>query len=191
MRSIERSPTLALATLLAFLPAACKDAPEVSVSAGASAPANVGGLVFQTPAAWQARPPSTSMRLAEYTVPGAGGEASLIVYRFQGGGTAQGNIDRWVGQFQGAEQSNGGKGPAVSQLERDGLVLTTLDVSGDYEGAAMPGAPPQPPIAGARLLALVIEGKGDPYFLKLQGPGATIGEWTEDWARIVASIRVE
>jgi hypothetical protein len=194
MRPIDRSPRLALATLLAFLPMACKDAPDAPaapVSVGAPAAANVGGLSFPTPAQWQSRQPSTSMRLAEYAVPGSGGEASLVIFRFPGGGSAQANIDRWVGQFQGAAQSNGGNGPAIQRLERDGLVLTSLDVSGDYEGAAMPGAPPQPPIAGARLLGLVIEGKGDPYFLKLQGPGATIGEWTDDWAKLVASIRVE
>jgi hypothetical protein len=193
MRSIERSPTLALATLLAFLPVACKDsnAPSTPVSAGASTQANLGGLSFPTPAEWQSRQPSSSMRLAEYGVPGSGGEASLVIFRFPGGGSAQANIDRWVGQFQGAEQSNGGKGPAIQTFERDGLVLTSLDVTGNYEGAQMPGAPAQPPIDDARLLALVVEGKGDPYFLKLQGPGATIGEWADAWAAIVASIRAE
>jgi hypothetical protein len=192
MRFSPRRPTLVLTALLAL--AACQDsldsaaAPQVGASGAA---ASVGGLVFPAPTGWQSRQPSTSMRLAEYAVPGSGGEASLVIFRFPGGGSAQANIDRWVGQFRGAEQSNGGKGPAIQQLQRDGLTLTTLDVTGDYEGAQMPGAPAQPPIDGARLLALVIEGKGDPYFLKLQGPAATIGESAGDWARIVESIRVE
>ncbi len=191
MRFSKHRPTLVLAAALAL--AACQDSLDSSApDVGASGPpASVGGLTFPAPAKWQARQPSTSMRLAEYAVPGSGGEASLVIFRFPGGGSAQANIDRWVGQFQGAAQSNGGKGPAIQQQQRDGLTLTTLDVSGDYEGAQMPGAPPQPPIQGARLLALVIEGKGDPYFLKLQGPGATIGEWADAWANVVASIRVE
>jgi hypothetical protein len=194
MRFSERRPILVLAALLALGLAACQDSLDTSASpaVGASGPpASVGGLTFPAPTEWQARQPSTSMRLAEYAVPGSGGEASLVIFRFPGGGSAQANIDRWVGQFKGAEKSNGGSGPAIQQQQRDGLTLTTLDVSGDYEGAQMPGAPPQPAVDGARLLALVIEGKGDPYFLKLQGPGATIGVWADRWSTIVASIRVE
>lgn len=194
MRSIERGSTLVLAALLATSPLACQEASNApgapAVSAG-SAPASVGGLTFPTPAEWKSRQPGSSMRLAEYAVPGSGGEASLVVFRFPGGGTAQDNIARWVGQFDGAAASNGGKGPMVETAQRDGLTLTSLDVSGNYAGAQMPGAPAQPPIDDARLLALVVEGKGDPFFLKLQGPGATVGEWSEAWAKIVASIRVD
>ena len=197
MPSSERRPTFVLAALLALLPLACQDAsnapgaPAVGAAGGDAPSASVGGLSFPTPAEWQQRPPSSQMRLAEYVVPGSGGEASLVIFRFPGGGSAQANIDRWVGQFEGAADSNGGSGPAIVTQERDGLRLTSLDVSGNYAGAQMPGAPPQPPLAGARLLALVVEGKGDPFFLKLQGPGPTIAEWTDEWAKIVAAIRVE
>jgi len=196
MGSVERSRSaLALAVLMAGFTLACKGGTEApAVGAGATSTAqtaSVGGLSFPAPPEWNSQQPRTPMRLAEYAVPGPGGDASLVIFRFPGGGSAQANIDRWVSQFGGAASSNGGAGPKIEKQERDGLILTSLDVSGDYQGQQMPGAPEQPALTSARLLALVVDGKGDPYFLKLQGPAATVGEWTEAWSQLVAGIRVE
>jgi hypothetical protein len=185
----------AFAALLVGFALACKGSEStsapVAAGGGAAPSTSLGGLSFPVPPEWQAQQPRSSMRLAEYTVPGPAGEASLVIFRFPGGGNAKANIDRWVGQFSGTAASNGGAGPKVETQERDGLVITSLDVSGDYQGQQMPGAPEQPAITGARLLALVVEGKGDPYFLKLQGPSGTIDEWADEWGQIVASTRVE
>jgi hypothetical protein len=192
---LRSSTALGLTALVAGLALACngsESTPPPVAANGASAPtSSVAGLVFPVPPEWQAQAPRSSMRLAEYVVPGPAGEASLVIFRFPGGGNAKANIDRWVGQFSGADASNGGAGPKIETQEREGLVITSLDVSGDYAGQQMPGAPEQPAISNARLLALVVEGKGDPFFLKLQGPAGTVSVWTDEWSQVVSSIRVE
>jgi hypothetical protein len=163
-----------------------------AVGAGAPAAAQkvaVPGLSFAVPQAWKAQKAQTNMRLAEYTVPGSGGEASLVLYRFaNGGGSAQANVERWVGQFTNAQGGPPTDTAAVKQEQRDGLTLTTLDVSGNYAGQQMPGAPAQPSIQGARLLALVVEGSGPPYFFKLLGPAATVTESIDAWNALSASV---
>jgi hypothetical protein len=160
-----------------------------AVAAGSAAKVQVDGLAFSVPKDWQAKQPQTAMRLAEYAIPGPGGEASLILYRFPGGGgSAQANVDRWIGQFQ-APGGGSAKGTAVIQHDQRGeLTLTTLDVGGAYEGQQMPGAPAQPGIPEARLLALVVEGAGDPYFLKLLGPASTVSQAQTAWNELTASV---
>jgi hypothetical protein len=190
----------ALGCALALGPLGCGDgdggaatggeAPGPVAAAGAERVA-ISGLAFSVPEQWQSQPPSTSMRLAEYTVPGPAGAASLVVYRFPGGGSAKANVDRWIGQFQGANGASARDTAVVQSSERGGLTLTSLDVSGRYEGTQMPGAPAQPAIADARLLALVVEGRDDPYFFKLQGPAGTVGTWVEAWAQLTASVQTE
>jgi hypothetical protein len=162
-----------------------------SVAAGGSERIRIPGLSFAVPEGWQSQEPQTSMRLAEYTVPGPGGEASLVIYRFPGGGSAQANVERWIGQFQGASGADARASAQVQSSQRDGLTLTSLDVSGSYEGQQMPGAPAQPGIANARLLALVVEGSDDPYFFKLLGPAETVSQWAPAWAELTGSVTQE
>jgi len=52
----------------------------------------------------------------------------------------------------------------------------------------MPGAPAQPNLSDARLLALVVEGSGDPYYFKLLGPTPVIDRWETAWTELVTSI---
>lgn len=153
---------------------------------------SVAGLSLRIPEAWTSEPPATPMRVAQYRVPGPDGDAQLLVFRFPGGaGTADANITRWVGQFSQPDGSATKDHAQVQRTRSDALSLTRLDVSGSYSGQQMPGAPPQPAIADGRLLALIVEGSGDPYFFKLLGPAGTVGKWTEAWGRMVDSIHEE
>lgn len=151
----------------------------------------VPGLTYEIPSAWERQEPETGMRLAQYRVPGPGGDASLILFRFPGGGSADANVARWIGQFQQPDGSSSTERASVQNSSRGDLSLTRLDVRGLYEGQQMPGAPPQPAIEDARLLALVVEGPGDPYFFKLLGPSATVDTWADAWRAFNESIRAD
>jgi hypothetical protein len=94
------------------------------------------GLSFTTPAGWRQSPSNSPMRVAEFTLPRAAGDAEdaqLIVYYFGGqGGSIDANIERWVGQMQ---QADGQPSSAVAKRETrkvNGLTLTLVDVSGTY-----------------------------------------------------------
>lgn len=145
------------------------------------------GLKLVVPEEWQRAPGSSPMRKAELVLSGPGGEARLVVYRFEGGaGTAAQNIDRWSSQI---EPKPGGE-PKTSELEANGLRITSLEAAGRFAGQSMPGMPAQAPIDDARLLAAAIEGSGDPYYLKLVGPAATIEPWLPAWNEMLSKLAV-
>jgi hypothetical protein len=145
----------------------------------------VDGLKMSVPIEWVQAPGASAMRKAEFTLPGPGGDATLLVYRFAGGaGSAEQNIERWRGQVELAV----GTAPGTIALEANGLKVSGVDLRGHYAGQSMPGAPPQPPIEGARLLAVSIEGSGDPYYFKLVGPSRTVDLWSTAWAELLAKL---
>jgi len=176
--------TLGGVLALGFL-AAC----GASGSAPETKPVRVSGLGFSVPAAWEARTPQTNMRVAEFALPESGGEATLVLFRFPGGGgSADANIARWISQLRQPDGGPSGDQAKVTSSERPPLKITQLDVRGAYEAQAMPGAPPQGAIPDARLLALVVEGSGDPYYFKLLGPAAVVDRWQPAWVDLVASL---
>lgn len=145
----------------------------------------VDGLKMSVPTEWVQTPGASSMRKAEFVLPGPGGDASLVVYRFAGGaGSAEQNIERWRGQV---ELAAGTEAKTIS-LEADTLKISGVDLRGRYAGQSMPGVPPQPPIDDARLLAVSIEGSGDPYYFKLVGPAKTIDVWATSWDRLLSNL---
>ena len=147
----------------------------------------VDGLVLTVPEEWQRAPSRSSMRKGEFVLTGAGGEARLVVYRFEGGaGSAAQNIERWSSQME----PKGGDAPKTSDLEVNGLRISSIDVAGRFAGQKMPGMPEQPPIDDARLLAASIEGAGDPYYLKLVGPAATVDGWVPAWTEMLSKLAV-
>jgi hypothetical protein len=149
----------------------------------------VDGLKLVVPSEWERGTGSSMMRKAELTLPGPGGDATLVVYRFEGGaGSTQQNIERWKQQVELAK----GTEAQTAEVETSGLKITSVQMRGRYAGQSMPGAPPQPPIADARLMAAAIEGTdegiGDPWYFKLVGPAATIDVWDQAWTQLLGSL---
>jgi hypothetical protein len=109
------------------------------------------------------------MRLATYRVPHAAGDeedAELSVTR--AGGTAEANIGRWIGQFDGSATS------ARGERTVHGFHVTVVSVKGTFLGGGMmQGAPPSPRASWA-LLGAIVEVSGSSYFFKLVGPASTL-----------------
>jgi hypothetical protein len=187
-------PRVALVPLALCFVLACSSDPaaapvksESTAQSGETVTAIVDGLVMQVPSEWTREDPTTpgGMRKAELVLPGPGGDARLVVYRFPGGaGGAQANIDRWQSQI---EPGPGGEAQ-IRELEVGGLKIAALDSAGRFVGQSMPGAPPQPAIDNARLLAAAIEGSGDPFYLKLVGPKPTIDLWASAWTTLLENL---
>jgi len=135
-------------------------------------PAQAGALTFTRPAGWTDRAPASPMRVAEFVVPKASGDAEdgeLIVYYFGGtGGTVEANLQRWTTQFQSTAA------PVRTTATVNGLQLTNLDVSGTYVAEVRPGATERHNKPDFRMRASVVETPRGPYFIKLTGPAATI-----------------
>jgi hypothetical protein len=154
-----------------------------------------GGLGFDAPKEWVTQPSSSTMRVAQYSVPRATGDAEdaeLIVYYFGGsGGSVEANLDRWLGQM---EQPDGRASKAVaktSSLEAKGLKITVLDVSGRYVAEMTPGSPQRHNKPGFRMKAAVIETAKGPYFVKLTGPAKTVERWNTGFDAFLKSARLK
>lgn len=166
-------------------PAAPSNPRDVTPS-GQAQNVTVPGLTFQVPVEWESTPPSSSMRLAQWTIPGPGGDASMALFRFPGGGSADANISRWQGQYEGI----GGTiqdATKTEKIEVGGLKVTLVEIRGNFKGSAMSQAPPIP---DAIMLAAIVEGPGDPYFFKLNGPRATIDVWDKAFRAFVQTVNV-
>jgi len=151
------------------------------------------GLTFAAPPAWKSSPPSSSMRVAQFTLPHAAGDtddAELVVYYFGGsGGTVEANITRWVGQIQ---QPDGKSSEAVARRSTrtvNGLQTTFVDVSGTYVAETAPGAGTRLNKPGYRVRAAVITTPNGPYFIKLTGPAKTVAANEKAWDEFVASVK--
>jgi hypothetical protein len=151
----------------------------------------IAGLSVSVPTEWTRRPGSNPMRLAEFTLPGPGGEVTLIVSRFAGGGgDAQANIDRWKGQFTRPDGSPV-DAPRTEVVDRAPLKITTVDLEGTNIAPVTPGAPERHNEPNSRMLGAIVEGSGDPYFFKAVGPAETLAVWAPAFAEAVKSMAVE
>ncbi|MEM9594456.1 MAG: hypothetical protein AAGD06_09340 [Acidobacteriota bacterium] len=132
------------------------------------------GASFAIPAEWRSEPPSSSMRLAQATIPGSGGDGQLTVFYFGpgGGGGVDDNLARWVGQVE----ADAGTAPSRDTFSVDDTFLVTwVEVAGTIKPSTM-GVGPTEPQPGSRLQGAVVEGPEGPWFFKITGPSATLEE---------------
>lgn len=168
------------------------------VLAASALPAgNAAQLKFDVPDGWQSKAPSSSMRVAEFVLPRAGGDAadaSLVVYFFGAGsgGGVQANLDRWIGQMtQPDGRATRDVARTDARVSRGGIPLTVVDVTGTYVAEVAPGATERFNEPGYRLIAAVVDTPGGAHYVKLTGPAATVAKWEASVAAFLASLRVE
>ena len=149
---------------------------------------------LDAPKEWMVQGTTSSMRVAQYALPRAAGDAEdaeLIVYYFGGsGGSVQAKLDRWLGQM---EQPDGRPSKVVaktSSLTANTLTMTVLDVTGRYVAEISPGSPARHNKSGFRMKAVVIETPRGPYFVKLTGPEKTVGRWESAFDGFLKSARL-
>lgn len=184
--------------LLASLCCACSaPAPTVVSNSGSSTPATAsqGELSLKAPDGWKSERPSSGMRVAQYQLPAAEGDAeaaSLVVYYFgpgQGGST-NANIERWIGQMQQPGGQSSKDSATTENTTVNGLKVTLLDVTGTYTGGDMGGmgggsaAGTKPDY---RMRAAVIDTPKGAYFIKLVGPKKTVDQWDQAFQQYLHS----
>lgn len=159
-------------------------------------PTAAGHLTFHAPPAWHARAPASSMRVAEFVIPHAPGDsedAELIVYYFgaQGGGGAQANIDRWIGQMQRPDTSPAADSAKTDSRTINGLAISGVDVSGTYVAEVRPGSAEHYNKPDFRLLAAVVTTPNGPYYVKLTGPSRTVAAARPAYDAFLGSLKYE
>jgi len=154
---------------------------------------NIGELSYTAPEAWEAQKPSSSMRKAQYRIPGTddSGDAELAVFVFPGsGGTVEANLQRWYGQFKQPDGSASADQAKLQKLTVNKLSVTTVYLEGIYlksKSQMMMGGEIEE-IPDSALLAAIIETGGDPWFFKAVGPRATLDNNQDEFNQLVQSI---
>jgi hypothetical protein len=152
-------------------------------------------LKFDAQPGWVARTTTSAMRVAEFALPKADGDAedaSLVVYFFGGqGGTVQANLDRWIGQMTQPDGKASKDVAKTSTMTSRGMTITLVDVPGTYVAEMTPGATERFNKPNFRLRAAVVETPAGPYFIKVVGPAKTMAQWDASVTAFVRSVRVE
>lgn len=152
---------------------------------------SAAGVHWTAPAGWKTDAPQP-MRAATYTVaavPGDKANADCVVYFFGAGqgGSVEANIERWEGQFKGAD----GKPASAKIVKRTtsrGIRITTIDTSGDYSGLGGPLSSGHS-VPGYRLLGTVVEAPGGNIFVKFTGPAKTIAANQAKFEQLLTSFQ--
>jgi hypothetical protein len=152
-------------------------------------------LTYTKPVEWTAVKTTSSMRVAQFVVPRAAGDAQdaeLIVYFFGGsGGSVEANIDRWIGQIQQPDGRASGALARRSSRTINGLTVSLVDVSGTYVAEVSPGSPQRHNSPNFRLRAAVVNTPKGPYFVKLTGPAKTVAASEAAFEQFLAGLKYE
>jgi hypothetical protein len=138
------------------------------------------------PAAWVARTPSSTSRLAQFVVPGAdSGEIVVFFFGASQGANVDANLTRWRGQF-----SNGDTKPTYERVTRDSsgkFPLTIAEYSGTYRRGIGAGSADSVR-AGQMLIATIVETPRGTMFVQLFGPAAGVSAERDTFIKFVKGI---
>jgi len=137
-------------------------------------PVELAGMKSVTPAEWKEEKPSNSMRLTQFKLPKAEGDAAdaeLAFFSFPGGsGTLKQNLDRQVAKFADEGRTDKAEKVKVGDIE-----ATYQDVAGSFKKKAFPMATDFTLVKDQRQLYVVFDGKdGKQYYATLLGGKATV-----------------
>ena len=153
---------------------------------------NGGGITFDVPAGWKSSRPSSTMRRAQLSIPPVAGDkdsCEVVLFAFPGGaGSVDANIERWAGQFRGA---NDAPPKPVSKVEKgQNTEVTRVEISGRYVAPLMPGSRETVDKPNYKLVGAIVVTPEISYFLKVVGPEATMKAAAKDFDALIASMKL-
>lgn len=167
-------------------PRAATDAlPPVPAGAGTGAAA----LTWEVPAGWVSETPQSSMRRAQYRVPGTDGDGQAVVFYFGPGqgGTAEANAARWAGQMAQPDGRGGREAMHTENLAVGTIQVLWVEVTGTYNGGMAMGTPK--PLEDAMLLGAIVQGADANWFFKVTGPRTTLEPQRDAFRAMIRSLR--
>src|SRR5687767_2452910 len=140
---MKRRIYTALFLSLLLSAASCSSSANRTTSQQPGVPAS-GELRFKAPDGWVTEKTTSTMRVAQYKLPKADGDAedaSLVLYYFGSaqGGSVQANVERWINQIKQPDGSSSRDKAKTETITVNGLKVTTVDVTGTYTAEMTPG----------------------------------------------------
>ncbi|MGD9693452.1 MAG: hypothetical protein AB7G17_07910 [Phycisphaerales bacterium] len=161
----------------------------------ADTPVTVSSVRFEVPSAFQQRPTTSSMRVAEFVVhvpddmtDAEQGEIVFFYFGPQGAGGVDANIARWTSQVLTDEGKPAD--PQRAELELGALKATTVRLDGTYMSG--PPAGEKTPKKDFTLLGAVVQGgpQGD-VFIRMTGPKRVLDAYPGLFEQLVRSAKVD
>jgi hypothetical protein len=145
------------------------------------------GLAWTTPEGWIEETPSSTVRRAQYRVPGPGGDAEFVVFYFGPGqgGDPMSNAMRWAGQFTQPDGSSSLDRLETREEAVGALTVLRVEVSGSYSNVMVSDET----IPDAMLLGAIAQGPDANWFFKLTGPRDTVEGQRAGFDGLIASLR--
>lgn len=147
---------------------------------------SAAGIRWTIPPGWTAGAPKP-MRVATYVVAAAKGsepgECGVFYFGRGQGGSAEENITRWRGQFEG------GPPPQTSIETVNGLRVHRVSMSGTYLAPGGPMMQSQGKKPGYALAGAIVEAPAGLVFFKCTGPAPTIAAAKASLDAMIRSIR--
>jgi len=174
-------------------------APVVGDPSGAAPQGAAGGasphgmLTWDTPAAWVQEPPSNNMRMAQYRVPAAAGDAEdgeCVVFYFgpRQGGDAPSNVARWLSMF--TTPAGGPVEGKVGEQKLGDKLVTRIEAAGTYQPTnMMMGGPAPAKKPGSMLLGAIVPGTDANWFFRCIGPEKTMAANRSAFDGFISSVK--
>jgi len=183
---------------IAFLSSCTKsdDSDKSELKSGHGDMTTSGELHYTVPEEWIEEKPRSSMRKAQFKIPGKNHslDAELAIFVFPGsGGAVQANIDRWIGQFKQPDGSSTEEKTKINKLTSNGLPVTLVYLTGTYLGGSMGGpmGGTSKELPGFAMLAAIVETSSDPWFFKAVGPQVTVDDWRPAFELFAKTFKLE
>jgi len=148
------------------------------------------GLTWTTPSAWTAETPTSSMRRAQYRIPGPAGPGECAVFYFGPGqgGDARSNAARWAAQFRAADGKPVGEAFKTREIKVGDMPVLLVEVAGTYVGG-MGGGPGGPERPNYMLLGAIAKGPDANWFFRATGPRATLEAQRAAFEGMIRSLK--
>lgn len=147
----------------------------------------VGGFSFSKPVTWIETPPTTSLRQANYSVPGRSGAeaAELAVFVFSGAERIELelHLERWRQQFQ-PDADGRRPEPEVERVQFNGTDAAIVTLVGSYMKPATAWFTP-----GQALVTAVFDTEDGQVMLRLTGPEETVRDALPQFRALIESGR--
>ncbi len=149
------------------------------------------GMTWKVPAGWVEETPSSSMRKAQYKVPGSAGDGECAVFYFGPGqgGDPMSNALRWAGQFKQPGGKPSDQVMKISNVNVGAIPVLVVEITGTYTGGMTATMKPAEDKPGSMLLGAIAQGPDANWFFKLTGPEATVNAQRTAFEEMIHSLR--
>lgn len=189
-QAVAPAPAPETVAPIAALPAPAAVAPIEAAPPAKSDKLVIQGFASPVPAAWTPSQPSSTMRVAQFSLPAAAGadagEMAVFFFPTGQGGSHEANIERWTSQFAGAD----GKPvmPKISASKGGDIAVTLVELHGTYaRGVGMGPAGDAKP--DQTLLVALVETPIGRITLQTYGPSKTIAAQRDNFVKLAKGFR--